>query len=111
VRRHATLIGLAVILALVAAVVLLDRARPSTEEVAHTRGRILPDFARAQASRIEIARRDGRTLSLAHEASGWWLTAPHRRADDNAVESLLAVLELGQVERRAGASDEEARRR
>jgi hypothetical protein len=98
-------------LALVAAVVLLDRTRPSTDEAAHARRRILPGFARAQATRIEIARRDGRTLSLAHESSGWWLTAPHRRADDNAVESLLAVLEFGQVERRASDHDAEARRR
>jgi hypothetical protein len=111
VRRNATLIGLAVVLALLAGLALLDRTRPSSDQAAHTRRRILPDFVRAQASHIELARRDGRKVTLVHEATGWWLAEPRRRADDDAVEALLAVLEFGQVERRATVADAEARKR
>lgn len=109
-KRYRTLVVLVLLLAVLGALALLDRRRPSTDEAAHLRGRILPAFARAQTTRIELARRDGRTVALRHEASGWWLSDPRRRADDATVESLLAVLELGQIERNAGVADATAKK-
>ena len=84
----------------------IDRRRPS-----HRRGRtrqrqqLLPAFDRESATEIEIERR-GAVTRLRHEASGWWLVGPpRRRADDDAVESLLSVLEYGEVDRRIGDVD------
>lgn len=90
------LCGLAVVLA---ALVLWDRHRPSTDEAARNQQRLLPGFDRANAT-ILVVERGGVTTELRHEAGGWWLANPHRRADDGAVESLLAVLEYGSLERR-----------
>ena len=59
-----------------------------------------PIFDRARATELEIERR-GVVTRLRHEASGWWLVGPpRRRADDSAVDSLLRVLEYGEVDRR-----------
>jgi len=100
VKRQGSLVALGVAAAVVAALVWLDQRRPSTEESKRERQHIIPGFDRARATELEIDRR-GVTTKLRHEASGWWLVGPpRRRADDTAVESLLSVLEYGEVDRR-----------
>lgn len=104
-KRQGSLLALGVAAAVVAALVWLDQRRPSTDESTRERQRIVPGFDRARATEVAIDRR-GTVTTLRHEASGWWLVGPpRRRADDSAVESLLAVLEYGQIDRRVGAAD------
>lgn len=99
-RRNASLVVLAVVGALVAALVVWDQRRPTTDEQKRDLERLLPGFDRAGATEIEIDRR-GTVTRLRHEASGWWLVGPpRRRADDTAVDSLLAAIEYGRVDRR-----------
>lgn len=102
-KRQGSLIALGVAAAVVAALVWLDQRRPSTEEASRQRQHLVPAFDRARATELEIDRR-GATTKLRHEASGWWATSsggpPRRRADDSAVESLLSVLEYGEIDRR-----------
>jgi uncharacterized protein DUF4340 len=100
VKRGRSLVILAGLAALVGLLVWWDQRRPSTDERQRERQQLLPGFDRARATEIEIDRR-GAVTRLRHEASGWWLVGPpRRRADDAAVESLLAALEYGSVERR-----------
>ena len=101
-KRRGSLVFLGALAAVVAALVWWDARRPSTDEAARARARIVPNFDRARATELEIERHgsEPHTTKLRHEASGWWLVDPRRRADDTAVESLLAVLEFGEVERR-----------
>lgn len=104
-KRQGSLIALGVVAAGVAALVWLDQRRPSTEESQRERQHIVPNFDRARATELELDRR-GATTKLRHEASGWWLVGPpRRRADDTAVESLLAVLEYGTIDRRIATVD------
>ena len=109
-KRNRSLALLAAVAVVMAALVWWDRRRPSTEEAARQHERILPGFDRAAATEITVDRA-GVTTQLRHEASGWWLVAPRRRADDGAVEALLAVLEEGQIERRLAVVDEPLRQR
>ncbi|HEX4456871.1 MAG TPA: DUF4340 domain-containing protein, partial [Polyangia bacterium] len=103
-KRQAPLFILSAIAALVAALLLWDRGRPSSDDVARDREKLLPSFDRAAAMEIAIER-GGVTTALRHEAGGWYTTTPHRRADDAAVEALLGALEYGQVERRVAHVD------
>jgi hypothetical protein len=99
VKRQWTLVALGVAAALVAVLIWLDQRRPSTEEATRQRQHILPGFERARATEIEIERPTPAT-KLRHEETGWWIVGPPRvRADDTAVDSLLAVLEYGEIER------------
>lgn len=109
-KRNRALAGLAAACALLAALIWWDRRLPSTDERARALDRLLPGFARAAADAVEVERR-GATTRLRHQADGWWLAEPRRRADDAAVETLLAVLEYGQVERRIGDVDAALRHR
>jgi len=97
VKRHWTLVALGLAAALVAVLIWLDQRRPSTEEAARQRQHILPGFDRARATELVFERPS--PITLRHEASGWWIAEPRRRADDTAVDSLLAVLEYGEIER------------
>jgi hypothetical protein len=110
-KRSRSLVVLAVVAAIVAALVWLDQRRPSTDEASRQRQRLLPDFSRARASEIVLERR-GATTHLVHEASGWWLAGPpRRRAEDSEVDSLLAVLEYGEIDRRIADVDPALRRK
>ena len=92
-KRQGSLVALAIAAAVVAALVWVDQRRPSTDESRRERQRIIPGFDRGRATELEIDRR-GAVTRLRHEASGWWIVGPpRRRADDDAVESLLSVLE------------------
>src|SRR5262249_45112828 len=108
VKRNRVLYLLAGACALLAALLWWDRRRPSTAEQQREGAHVLPmfdRFARAAAPTVEIDR-DGTITRLVHDASGWWLAGPpRRRADAAAVESLLSVLEFGQVERRLPTVD------
>ncbi|MCU1281573.1 MAG: hypothetical protein JWM53_5119 [bacterium] len=109
-KRDRSLVVLGVIAVGVAALIVWDRQRPSTEEATRERQHLLPGFERARATEIEIERPTPPT-KLRHETSGWWIEGPPRvRADDTAVESLLSVLEYGQVERRIPTVDAKLRR-
>lgn len=103
-KRDRTLVILTVVAAVLAALVLWDRHRPSTDEAARRREHLLPAFSRAAATTIDVERR-GHVTHLRHEASGWWLAEPHRRADDDQVDALLAVLQYGEIERRVPVVD------
>jgi hypothetical protein len=104
-KRNRALVFLAAACAFVAALVLLDRHRPSTDDQARASERILPAFDRAAATEIAVERQ-GVTTLLRHQSDGWWQIEPRRRrADDAAVDTLLAVLEYGQVERRIATVD------
>jgi hypothetical protein len=104
-RRRRTLWLLAVGCGLVTALVVWDRRRPV--EPPRLVERLLPGFERARANMIEIER-GGVKVALAHRDNGWWID--ERRADDDAVESLLAVLEHGIVERKLAHAEPNARR-
>ena len=95
-KRQWTLLALGLAAALVGLLIWLDQRRPSTEEAARQRQHLLPGFDRTRATEL-VFEKPG--ITLRHEASGWWIAEPHRRADDTAVESLLAVLEYGEIER------------
>src|SRR6202000_1563986 len=87
-----------------------DARRPTTDDKTRARQHILPGFDRSRAT--ELAIKGSRAVSLRHEASGWWLASgerTHVRADDTAVESLLGVLEYGEVERRIDHADAKLR--
>ena len=107
-RPQATLLVLSALAAIVAALLLWDRGRPSSDEVARDRERLLPQLDRATTTELTIARGNV-TTALRHEAGGWYLTTPHRRADDAAVEALLGALEYGQIERRVAHVDASTR--
>jgi hypothetical protein len=89
---------------LIGGLVLWDRGRPTTDDNSRARAELVPGFDRAAASELEIVRGD-HTTRLRHEAGGWYTVAPRRRADDAAVEGLLAALQYGRIERRLGATD------
>lgn len=107
-KRDRTLLVLSGVAVVLAALILWDRHRPSTDEAARRREHLLPDFARAAATAIDVAR-GAAVTHLRHEASGWWLADPRRRADDGQVEALLAVLQYGEIERRVPVVDEKMR--
>jgi hypothetical protein len=102
--RDRTLAMLAVAALALAALIVWDRGRPSTDEQAKARAELLPSFQRAAATEIAVVR-GARTTTLRHEAGGWFTADPHRRADDGAVDGLLAALEYGRIERRLGPVD------
>lgn len=103
-KRHATLLVLSAVAALVAALLLWDRGRPASDEAARAQEKLLPSFDRAAATELTIER-GAVSTALRHEAGGWYTTTPHRRADDAAVEGLLGALEYGQIARRIGHVD------
>jgi hypothetical protein len=109
VKRRGSLVVLGVAAAVVAALVFWDARRPTTDEAARARARILPGFDRARATELVIERQGEPPVTLRHEASGWWIAPKHLRADDTAVESLLAVLEFGEVTRRIEHVDDKLR--
>ncbi len=103
-RPPATLLVLSAVAAVVAALLMWDRGRPASDDLARDRERLLPRFDRAAATELTLTR-GGVTTALRHEAGGWYTTTPHRRADDAAVEALLGALEYGQIERRVAHID------
>ncbi|MCA1665300.1 MAG: DUF4340 domain-containing protein [Myxococcales bacterium] len=114
-KRQGSLVALAVVAVVVAALLWLDARRPSTDETVRERRHLLVGFDRARATELEIERR-GVVTKLRHEASGWWLVAsvdgrPRRRADDSAVDSLLSVLEYGEIDRRIRDVDASLRKK
>jgi hypothetical protein len=111
VKRQGSLVALGVAAAAVAALVWLDQRRPSTDESTRERQHLVPGFDRARATEIDLERSGGGAgVALRHEASGWWIVGPpRRRADDTAVESLLAVLEYSEIERRLDHVDAKLR--
>lgn len=106
-KRDRSLVILAAVAALLAALIWWDRKKPTTDEQNRERDHLLPGFARAAASEIAVER-GGAVTKLRHEAQWWIEGPPRRRADDDAVESLLAVLEFGRVERRIANADTDA---
>jgi hypothetical protein len=110
-KGQGSLVALAVAAAVVAALVWLDQRRPSTDEASRQRQHIVPGFERARATEVDIERR-GVTTKLRHEASGWWISGPpRRRADDAAVDSLLSVLEYGEIDRHITHADATLRKK
>ncbi len=106
-KRRGSLVALGLAAAVVAALVYWDARRPTTDEANRARQHILPGFERANATEVEVERRNTPATKLRHEASGWWIVSGDKRlrADDSAVDSLLAVLEYGEVERRIDHAD------
>ncbi|MDB4965543.1 MAG: hypothetical protein JWN44_1232 [Myxococcales bacterium] len=103
-KRDRSLVILAAVAALLSAFIWWDRQKPTTDERQRDRDHLLPGFARATATEIAIERK-GAVTRLRHEANWWIEGPPRRRADDDNVEALLAVLEFGRVERRIGHPD------
>ena len=103
-KRQRTLFAFAAVAAVMAALVWWDRGRPSSDEQARSRDKLLPNFTRAAATEIGITRGD-KVTELRHQADGWYVATPHRRADDNAVEALLGALEYGEISRRIAHVD------
>lgn len=94
-KRHRTLALLAGLAAIVAALIVADRHRPSTDEAARARDKLLPDLERAAVDAIDVD-----AVSLRRRPDGWWMEPAHRCADDDAVENLLSTLRYASIERR-----------
>jgi hypothetical protein len=91
---------LAALLLAVAAVLWLDRGRPSTDEKRLAAGELAPQLG--NLGRIAIDRGDDRVVLLRKDGS-WWL-GDGTRADDAAAEAVLSTLRYGRVERLVAAN-------
>jgi hypothetical protein len=97
--RRSTLIVLALLAALQAALLVRDRARPSHEELAERERRVLPGLERDQIRGLLLERRD-EPVELAREGGVWRVVRPIRaRADAGAVEAILSALEFLELRR------------
>jgi len=103
-RRRPTLVVLTIAALAMAAALLFDFNRPSTEEARRAREVLAPGIAaRGAVTRVEISRLATKeTVTLERDgATGWRLATPDgRRADGPLVEQLLGLLDFAQLERR-----------
>jgi len=107
-NRNVLVLG-ALAVALFAFIVLFERESLSTGEVAGREGRILPRFARDRVTEMSLEEpATGRTITLRREPAAeeggsprWRLVTPlEAPADEEAVASLLGMLEYADARRR-----------
>lgn len=97
--RRSTLIVLALLAALQGALLIRDRARPSSEELSERERRVLPGLERERIRGLLLDRRD-EPVELALEDGVWRIVRPIRaRADAGAVEAILSALEFLELRR------------
>lgn len=104
---------LAVVAAALAAYILLvDHRRPSTEDRATAKTRLLPGFEPAALERIAWTRPGEAPYAIERRRDrqdpAWWLSPGDKPADDRAVEDLVAALAFAESDRTANIDDKAA---
>jgi hypothetical protein len=106
IMRPARLIALAlVVLGLGAYIYLVERHRPTTDELKERQDKLFPTFEQAKAQKVVVTNSHGR-FELAKEKEDWNLVAPLAdKANSSAVTSLLSSLAGLKAERTLEAKE------